>query len=114
MDLFNKELMDMVTASLVATVDSHSHECMFHSRGPNKELAKYLSDYGIICRHVKQHGGEGMGDDYYSIYSFSKDGDTVFVEFNGWYYSYDGATFSEWYFVKAAVVQEVQYVKLNK
>lgn len=78
------------------------------------EFLATLKDKGIEHKYVHSFGGEGMGDDFWSIFEFIKGEDLVLVKFNGWYYSYDGATFSEWYFVKAAVVQEVQYVKLNK
>jgi hypothetical protein len=62
-----------------------------------KPISK-LFDLTFEC--VADYGGEGMGDNYYSVYSFTKDNETVYVKFQGWYESYVGAGFSEWFFVE--------------
>lgn len=63
------------------------------------EFRKKLEDAGIKAKHEDNHGGEGEGEDYWSVYSFTKGDDTAFVKFLGWYYSYDGSTFDDWFFV---------------
>ena len=40
------------------------------------------------------YGGEGMGEEYWSVYEFFEDGKSLgFIKFDGYYYSYDGSTF---------------------
>ena len=55
-------------------------------------------------------GGEGQGEDYWSVYSFTNGTDVVYVKFNGWYASYSGSEFTEWFFVEPKKVEVVQYV----
>ncbi len=47
---------------------------------------------------VEQHGGEGEGDDYYTVYHF-KDHD-VWIQFQGWYASYHGSEYEEMFEVQ--------------
>lgn len=56
-----------------------------------------FASYDVKC--VDSHGGEGQGEDYYSVFSFTKDGITVYVKFSGSYYSYNGADYGSWFFV---------------
>jgi hypothetical protein len=55
---------------------------------------------GISMENVDQHGGEGEGEQYWSVYKFTKEGQNVFVKFNGWYQSYNGSEFTDWFFVE--------------
>jgi len=74
------------------------------------EIEEYLSDNGSdfmhgdtydveenLCgwnmNHVDSHGGEGQGENYWSVYKFEKDGNEVFIQFRGWYASYHGADY---------------------
>jgi len=43
---------------------------------------------------AEHFGGEGQGDTYYTVVKFPKHG--VYLKFNGWYSSYDGADFNGW------------------
>ena len=54
-------------------------------------------------------GGEGQGDDYWAVYSFTNGTDVVYVKFSGWYASYSGSEFTEWFFVEPKKVEVVQY-----
>lgn len=58
-----------------------------------------LAKYGIESAWLDQHGGEGEGEDYWTVYKFSKGHEVVFVKFQGFYYSYDGVTYDNWSFV---------------
>jgi hypothetical protein len=58
-----------------------------------------LTEAGVVCQHEDNYGGEGQGDDYWSVYSFTRGDEKVYVKFNGWYASYNGAEFTEWFFV---------------
>ena len=65
-----------------------------------KEFRAALTDSGVVCQHEDNYGGEGQGDDSWSVYSFARGDEKIYVQFNGWYASYNGAEFTEWYFVE--------------
>ena len=86
------------------------YESLFHSEynvepseydsDEEKEFRAALTDSGVVCQHEDNYGGEGQGDDYWSVYSFARGDEKIYVQFNGWYASYNGAEFTEWYFVE--------------
>lgn len=53
----------------------------------------------IDYEHVDKHGGEGAGEDYWSVYKFTHGTDIVYVKFSGSYQSYSGSDYDEWFFV---------------
>ena len=68
---------------------------------PEFMRGEYSNDYrpdGIILKElnsVNSYGGEGQGDDYYNVYKFILMNDeVVYIKFEGWYASYDGATYN--------------------
>jgi len=68
------------------------------------EQSTYVLDdipefYSYEVKCVDSHGGEGQGEDFYSVFSFTKDGMTVYAKFSGSYYSYNGAEYERWFFV---------------
>lgn len=54
-------------------------------------------------------GGEGQGDDYYSVYSFSHGDEKVYIKFDGYYSSSYGSEFEEMFEVYPEVVEIVVY-----
>lgn len=65
------------------------------------EFRKVLSDSNITFQFVDRYGGEDQGSDYWSVYSFSDGAEVVFIQFQGWYASYAGSTYDEFYEVQA-------------
>ena len=61
---------------------------------------KASNERNITYAHVDNYGGEGLGDEYWSVYKFTKGKDEVFVKFNGGYQSYSGSDFDEYFFVE--------------
>ncbi len=61
------------------------------------EFRKLLSDSSITFEFVARYGGEDQGSDYWSVYSFSDGMQVVFIQFQGWYASYDGSTYEEFF-----------------
>lgn len=59
-----------------------------------------LVDLGLQMNLEARYGGEGEGDDYWSVYSVTNGEDTVYMRFQGWYASYHGSEFTEWFFVE--------------
>lgn len=64
------------------------------------EFKTKLAALDITFDNVEQFGGEGEGEKFYSVYSFSTQNEVIFVKFNGYYQSYDGSTYLEWFFVE--------------
>lgn len=64
------------------------------------EFRKALSDAGIAFQFVDRYGGEDQGYDYWSVYSFTDGMQVVFIQFQGWYTSYEGSTYEEFYEVQ--------------
>lgn len=59
------------------------------------ELANKCRDLGIEFKQVKQYGGEGSGDEYWYVFSCTKDGETKLFRLDGWYQSYEGYNFDD-------------------
>lgn len=59
------------------------------------DLAKELNDFGCVITREEQYGGEGMGDDWWVIFSVLKDGEKSCFRIDGWYTSYEGVDFSD-------------------
>lgn len=76
------------------------------------DFRKLVADQDITFEHVDNYGGEEMGREYWSVYRFSQGDDSVLVKFDGWYESYNGSEFEEWFFVKSKPVQAFEYVKV--
>lgn len=61
------------------------------------EFRNVLSDAGITFQFVDRYGGEDQGSDYWSVYSFTDGMEVVFIQFQGWYASYEGSTYDEFF-----------------
>lgn len=62
---------------------------------------------------VDSYGGEGEGEQYWAVYEFSLRDETVYVQFDGFYSSYNGAEFQEWFFVEPLPVQKIDWVAIS-
>ena len=107
----NSTVFKNSVAVILAEASNDVMNNFFHSEG--NELSKWTKEgdavwnfvtaaeeAGITYEHSDSYGGEGMGDEYWSVYKFTKGEDSVFVKFNGSYQSYNGADFDEYFFVK--------------
>lgn len=65
-----------------------------------EEFINTVDGHKIKFKLEDNYGGEGQGEQYWSVYSFEKDGKKVYVRFNGWYASYVGSEFVDWAFVE--------------
>ena len=85
-----------------------------YSKWDNEEIKEFRSVLAsdlIQFKHQDNYGGEGMGEDYWSVYKFTDGKEQVFVKFEGWYASYNGSEFSEWFFVVPALKTITIYEK---
>lgn len=52
---------------------------------------------------VDSHGGEGEGSDYWTVIQIrnpDNHDEQHYIKFQGWYASYNGAEYDQWYFVE--------------
>jgi ABC-type glycerol-3-phosphate transport system substrate-binding protein len=75
------------------------------------EFKKQLNEAKINFKLEDRYGGEDQGNDYWSVYSFTDGMQVVFIKFDGYYASYDGSTFEEFYEVKAVEYTSTMFVK---
>lgn len=61
---------------------------------------------------IDSYGGEGKGDEYWHVIKLThKNGSEHLVKLDGYYASYTGISYGEWFFVKPVQVMVTQYVK---
>ena len=77
------------------------------------EVNNTLGNLGISAEHQTNHGGEGEGDSFWSVYKFTQGEVTVFVKFDGSYQSYNGSEYDSWYFVEPKEVTVTEYFKVK-
>jgi hypothetical protein len=81
--------------SFLAENSSELESAFFHEGitdyGDYPEMEEELQQAGIDFECVEQEGGEGEGDQYHTVYKFTKGAEEVFVKFHGWYASYHGS-----------------------
>ena len=58
---------------------------------------KELTEMGVTFKPVDSYGGEDQGHDYWCVWEFTRGDEVVRFKFDGWYASYDGATFEQVY-----------------
>ena len=70
---------------------------MFSGNAPSAEyhpIVKELNALGFEFFEEDHHGGEGQGDQYWSVIKVTKGGEVAFIRFEGWYASFAGAEMS--------------------
>lgn len=60
---------------------------------------------------VDHHGGEGQGDDYYTVWHFPAA--DIYINFQGWYASGNGSEYEEMQHVMPTQVMRTEYVKFK-
>ena len=87
-----------------------------YSRWEDKETTAFRSALiaeGITAKHEDNHGGEGEGDRYWSVYSFTDEsGAKIFIQFDGYYASYVGSEYDTYFEVKPKEVLVTQYFRV--
>lgn len=68
---------------------------------------------GITWVSEDSYGGEGQGDDFWNVVRFSAGDSVAYVQFDGWYQSYNGSEYTEWFFVEPKEVTVTQYFKVK-
>ena len=83
-----------------------------NGRSPNHTCFGNYGVVGISFEHIDNYGGEEMGREYWSVYAFHDEAHAVYVEFDGWYDSYNGSEYEEWFFVEPRQVQVTEFSRV--
>lgn len=100
--MFNDKVVALL-AEANNSVLSEFFDCEFQvepSAWDSEEIIEFrnvLLNAGITFEQVDRYGGEDQGSDYWSVYSFSDGMQVVFIQFQGWYASYEGSTYEEFF-----------------
>lgn len=81
--------------SILKQLSEDDKESFMDGYGPEELFDNEL----ITVTNVDSYGGEDMGSDYWAVYSFSRDNETVFIKFYGWYASHNGSEYQGYKFV---------------
>ena len=106
-------------------INSYIQKKFFNSDTPEyseylrkgSEEEKFLidaADMGVSFVYADSQGGEGQGDEYWSVYKFTKNSESVFVKFDGSYSSYDGSYYEDWYFVESKMVEVCRFFRIKE
>lgn len=81
----------------------------------NNDNGPQLVELGVTAiESVSNYGGEGQGETYYNIFKFTfAEDDEVYIQFDGWYASYNGAEYQEAFLVEPRQVTVTRYIQLN-
>lgn len=75
------------------------------------EFRLELAKKNLKFKYLDNYGGEDCGSEYWSVYEFSLGNESAIVKFNGWYQSYNGSEYTDWFFVKAVPKTGFDYVE---
>jgi hypothetical protein len=77
-----------------------------------REAVGQLTEKDIDIKFETYYGGEGMGDAYWAVYSFTRYDEKVYVKFDGYYQSYNGAEYNEHFFVEPKQVTVTKFFRV--
>jgi hypothetical protein len=106
------KLYDNVIEILDASGNEDDHSGMMYE-DYSDEFAAALAAAGITIENTDHHGGEGQGDDFWTVYHFTRDDEAAFVKFSGWYASYSGAEYDETFEVTPEQVMATVYKRIR-
>lgn len=75
-----------------------------------QEFIEKIKELGPI-KLVHRYGGEGRGDEYWKVYHFINH--DVYIKFDGFYQSYEGAEYKEMFEVKPVEVTKTEYQRVK-
>jgi hypothetical protein len=72
------------------------------TKEPYNHTPEEWKNMNVSFELLDSYGGEGQGDDFWSVYKFTdnRDGEEVLVKFEGWYASYSGAEYENCFVVQ--------------
>ena len=74
------------------------HDYEFESYGDEgDDLISELKNQGYTLAYEDHYGGEGQGDNYWNVFSVEHNGQKTYFRLDGWYASYDGSHFDDYF-----------------
>jgi hypothetical protein len=110
-----KEIVTKVLASNDGVVTTSLFYGGFRQKESTSESARTkrfnqeLLDAELVVEYAQQFGGEEQGDYCWSVYKFAKGSEFCHVKFDGYYSSYSGSEFEEWFFVEPKEVMVIEW-----
>lgn len=77
------------------------------------ELQEILEKYAIKATLVDSFGGEGQGEDYWTVWKFEDPSGEVMIQFDGWYASYNGSEMTGRFYVEPVQVTVTQFKRVR-
>lgn len=111
-ELLNSDDFEEVVHSSMFNRESLRGSWYEKTGAPEYLLSVQLDLAEIQEKLEERHGGEGEGDSYWSVWSFTRGNDKVLVKLEGSYASYDGSTYDDWFFVEPEEYVAVRYKKV--
>lgn len=111
-----EQIKKILDSELFSENESNPEQFMWEEFYPNadeiEEEGEFKEEYRKLgnIEMVKHHGGEGQGDNYYTVCYF-KDHD-VYIQFQGWYASHHGSEYSEMFEVKPKQITITKYKRV--
>jgi hypothetical protein len=65
---------------------------------------------GIQFSEVDSYGGEGQGDEFWSVYKFTRGNEEAHIQFVGYYESHHGPEYQDQCEVMAKIVEKIDWV----
>lgn len=114
----------LVTSTLnhVSGLDEYTLEELFfddtisYDYALKDEKLQIFKNNNIFFQLEDSYGGEGRGDDYWTVYKFmntENEKDVLYIKFDGWYASYAGSEFSRWFFVEPKEETVVRFYEIS-
>ena len=108
---FGKAHKDTVIHFFHSEASERSAEDEYLDEEPRGDFRELIGKC-ISFKNVDSYGGEGQGEDYWSVYKFTLDNEICWVKFNGWYSSYSGSEYSNFFFVEPKEVTVTKYFEV--
>lgn len=106
-EIIESELFDEHGVGPEAWMEQQVYHSVQEITDEHSELKPEYAKLGFVeC--VDSYGGEGEGDDYYSVYRFFEH--DVFIKFQGWYQSFNGSEYDHMLEVRPKEVTITKYV----
>jgi hypothetical protein len=101
--LSEQAMLQAIEESFNAQIDEDEDEFHFNNLYEHlswKDKVFILESTGWYLQMVEDFGGEGHGDQYWFVFTVTDGETTRHVKVDGWYASYSGGEYDEWFEVK--------------
>mgnify|MGYP003640833800 CR=1 FL=1 len=94
MNTLSKELTDLFVDD-EKNSEMMNDDCYYRSYYSMAGYGKELTNMVVAFKEMDSYGGEDCGSEYWCVWEFTRGDEVARFKFEGWYASYDGATFEQ-------------------